>query len=104
MVRGFGNEGGAGDKVNAKLHLSVGRQAGKLIRKNVNKLTYDWHVVRNTRIRRFSSSQGNQASRTNKATGLKKRQDRLSAQGEATSKGKLALSNKTKYDTVLKII
>ena len=110
MVRGFGNGGGVGDKVDAKLHLAVGRQAGKLIRKNVNKLTYDWHVVRNTRIQRFSSSQRNQAgkenrtSRTNKATRLKKRQDRLAVQGEATSKGKLALSNRTKHDTALKAV
>ena len=110
MVWGFGNGGGARDKVNAKLHLSVRRQTGKLIRKNINKLTYDRHIVRNTRIQRFSSRQGNQTSkksrtgRTNKATHLKKRQDGLTAQGEATSEGKLTLSNRMEHDTALKAV
>ena len=86
------------------------RQTGKVIRKNINKLTYDRHIVRNTRIRRFSSRQGNQvgkknrAGRTNKSTRLKKRQDGLTAQGEATSEGKLTLSNRMKHDTTLKVV
>ena len=80
---------------------------GSSSEKNINKLTYDRHVIRNTRIQRFSNRQGNQvgkesrASRINKATCLKERQDRLAAQGEATSKGKLALSNKAEHNTAL---
>ena len=107
MVRGFRNGGCARDKVNAKLHLPMGRQTRKLIEENINKLTYDRHVVRNTRIQRFFNRQENQTDkksridRTNKAMCLKKRQDRLAAQGEATSEGKLALSNRTEHNTML---
>ena len=35
---------------------------------------------------------------------IKERQDGLTAQGEATSKGKLTLSNRTEHDTMLKTV
>ena len=56
----------------------MGRQTGKFIEKNINKLTYDRYVVRNLRIQRFSGRQGNQigkksrAGKTNKTTPSRK--------------------------------
>ena len=102
MVRDLGDGSSVRNKVNRKINFPARGQTGKLLRKNINKLTYDRHVVRSTGIRKFHSRQRNKTSkknsttRTNKITRLKERQHRLTAHGETTSKGVLGLTNRAK--------
>ena len=101
-MQGLGDGSSTGNKVNGKFDFPVRGQIRKFLRKNINKLAYDRHVVRSAGIRRFHSRLGdktskkNRATRTNKITRLKERQHRLTAHGETTSKGVLGLSNGAK--------
>ena len=68
MVWGLGDGSSARNKVNRKIDFPVRGQTEKLLRKNINKLAYDRHVVRSTGIRRFLSRQRNKTSKKSRTT------------------------------------
>ena len=68
MVRGLGDGSSTRNKVNGKIDFPTRGKTRKLLRKNINKLTYDRHIVRSMKIYRFLSRQRDKTSKKSRAT------------------------------------